>query len=1196
MSLINTIENKIKELSGGEFQKLGDAFLAKKFPDYKLIALGSQEGTNKTTRGIPDTYLVLPNGKQIFVMYGTHSNASKKIAEDIKSAKEKIEELGLGTEQIEKIICCHTSSNIGPEKKKKFEEEASPFELELIGINEIANTLYHKAGYQYIAKDILGVSESTDQVWDIESFVKIHDQSKTNAPISNDYLGGSVDNYVSLIESDIQVLLIADNAGVGKTRLGIEICNELKEKSYDVICVKSNGQATYQDLKRFIDSGRDTVVFIDDVNLVLDYKSAISLLNFYDKLKFILTCRLYSRDKIKPVLKDCKYREISVNEMSLNNKKALIKQFSDENINPRTIQNLIEIRQSNPRLLVLAAILSKQDRSKKYDTQYEILGDYYEDILSSNEIDSEDEVILFIIHFVVKLNYKEIIENSTFSKLADFFQVEKYKLDKRINGLYRKEIIDIYHDYICKIADQTLGDYIAVKFLSSRKSNFKNLFALLYNLDNKRFLEILEQVRLYYDEKDFWDTVSDSVRTYYSGISHDDYISRENFLLIFSSLIPTEAIKFVNDQIKAMVKQDSGLALSFEQIYEFEKGPVNDNLLKILRDLVLDMQDKRALELLFEYQNQNKRIIGEAYSVLVRLFNSHVVECFDFAYLENVVESASSYALENSSIKKQTILLFEKTLQLKHEFLSRPTKGGVEVISRIMPEDPVFIACRKKVLEQLYIIYESSNQEVKKEIMTTLLLYAKENVKYSDKCRKIIDNDLLTIKETFFCKMKKLSLYEENVLFHLNELAMNLKNPLFNDYVVSERQKVYHIISNSVPIKTENEPTFNFFDTYSGQWDKFFEILKVIDSEELNRAPGRFNVTLFKTYSNLSFEEKCKFLQAMLEANYNIGVPNISYFFDSFKIKPDEYHTLLHFIPNPHKKEWTLAVLLSTEKVTKNEYDALICLLKNYKVPTYYSIKDFFKYIEYCPCLISKEIIQPESELFWIPNFNMNDSVKSLLKYLDVEQIENSYLLHLNEPIDENCALFFELCKENTNFGVEVLKEVYNKKYFERLKRIIGSYLGGGHDYFEEVIIMFVFYIIRRGDAFDYPYNLFEYLLLNPQTVAELLNKTLNEEEFIKLLNISVGILETDEIIELYKLMKSKGYGTERYEDIVFIKDGRFFCYKDSISLLEKQVALLERIKRIFSDSIKYIDLVSYLDVLIEDTQKNILIKKESEF
>ena len=79
MSLINTIENKIKELSGGEFQKLGDAFLAKKFPDYQLNAFGSQEGTNKPTKGKPDTYLVLPNGKQIFVMYGTHLKEEKKI-------------------------------------------------------------------------------------------------------------------------------------------------------------------------------------------------------------------------------------------------------------------------------------------------------------------------------------------------------------------------------------------------------------------------------------------------------------------------------------------------------------------------------------------------------------------------------------------------------------------------------------------------------------------------------------------------------------------------------------------------------------------------------------------------------------------------------------------------------------------------------------------------------------------------------------------------------------------------------------------------------------------------------------------------------------------------------------------------------------------------------------------------------------
>ena len=169
-------------------------------------------------------------------------------------------------------------------------------------------------------------------------------------------MGEGVDEYLKIIESDIQILLISGNAGEGKTRLGVEICKELKDKDYVVICVKSNGQATYQDLKRFIDGDKNTVVFIDDVNLVSDYKSVISLLNIDERLKFILTCRSYSRAMIESHLKEYQYMEVSVKEMGLEEKEALIKQFSDDNIHSKTIQELIDAGQSNPRLLVLAAI------------------------------------------------------------------------------------------------------------------------------------------------------------------------------------------------------------------------------------------------------------------------------------------------------------------------------------------------------------------------------------------------------------------------------------------------------------------------------------------------------------------------------------------------------------------------------------------------------------------------------------------------------------------------------------------------------------------------------------------------------------------------------------------------------------------------------------------------------------------------
>lgn len=71
MSKINIIQNAIKEMEGGSFQKLFDAYLFKKYNFKNIQTLGVQEGTNKTTKGTPDSFVVDEDEKYILIMYGT---------------------------------------------------------------------------------------------------------------------------------------------------------------------------------------------------------------------------------------------------------------------------------------------------------------------------------------------------------------------------------------------------------------------------------------------------------------------------------------------------------------------------------------------------------------------------------------------------------------------------------------------------------------------------------------------------------------------------------------------------------------------------------------------------------------------------------------------------------------------------------------------------------------------------------------------------------------------------------------------------------------------------------------------------------------------------------------------------------------------------------------------------------------------
>ena len=100
------------QLEGGAFQKLFDEYLYKKYKFKNIQTLGVQTGTNKPTKGTPDSYVLTDDGKYILINYGSvSSQPEEKIRADILSCFNKAK-LSLPTDKIKKIICGYCSTNI----------------------------------------------------------------------------------------------------------------------------------------------------------------------------------------------------------------------------------------------------------------------------------------------------------------------------------------------------------------------------------------------------------------------------------------------------------------------------------------------------------------------------------------------------------------------------------------------------------------------------------------------------------------------------------------------------------------------------------------------------------------------------------------------------------------------------------------------------------------------------------------------------------------------------------------------------------------------------------------------------------------------------------------------------------------------------------------------------------------------------
>ena len=99
------------QLEGGAFQSLFDEYLYKKYRFINIQTLGVQTGTNKPTKGIPDSYVLIEDGKYILINYGSvSSQPAEKIRADILSCFNSAK-LSLDKDKIEKIICGHCSTN-----------------------------------------------------------------------------------------------------------------------------------------------------------------------------------------------------------------------------------------------------------------------------------------------------------------------------------------------------------------------------------------------------------------------------------------------------------------------------------------------------------------------------------------------------------------------------------------------------------------------------------------------------------------------------------------------------------------------------------------------------------------------------------------------------------------------------------------------------------------------------------------------------------------------------------------------------------------------------------------------------------------------------------------------------------------------------------------------------------------------------
>ena len=481
MNTITQIENALIAINQASFQTLINHLLH--LEGNKFIGSpGAVVGKEKTSKGTPDSFFV--NGDNyIFVecttkeRIGDSKSFFDKLSKDIDHCfnesvttikKEKIEKVILGcTEKISTEE--YNSLN---EKVKSYNPNAI---LEVLTIQNLPMRIFD---IPKLAEEYLNIQMIKGDIYTLEQFL-LKTVNGLQPSLTNEFVGreDELKDCIAILEK-YDILFLSGGAGVGKSKLGVKILEELSKEDYVPIVIQSSGVSLWDDYQHLFLTGKKHIVLFDDAN-----KSVTNLVYLLSKLedsksysfKVVITSRDYVKKQVSHTLENYSHRELS------------IKDFKDEEIGkiivaalpnlkhyPDIKRKITELAKGNARVALMATHSVVPEAETNYLSSPVLLYEKYFKKISEDIGIFDNPIILkslAIVSFfgVLDRNNEELKEI-----LSSKFGIDWNELWSAIMELHNNEILDVYSEEIVKVSDQVLATYAFYKCFIDEKSSVIN--------------------------------------------------------------------------------------------------------------------------------------------------------------------------------------------------------------------------------------------------------------------------------------------------------------------------------------------------------------------------------------------------------------------------------------------------------------------------------------------------------------------------------------------------------------------------------------------------------------------------------------------------------------------------------------------------------------------------------------------------
>lgn len=897
MSRLQAIENGLSSINQAAFQNLCDSFLALRNSNYSAFSrTGSQSGKQKTVKGTPDTFLLLPSGKYIFVEYSTNISAGvSKLQDDIKKCTDT-KKTGIPIKQISEIILC-VNFNLSTTEIQSLKDLLSSTRILLTVYTLDALGIELHLNHRDLTHEYLGLPLDTGQIVSIEKFIEEYDRASKGiaTPLNNTFLHREKELQElkqNIIQNDFIILTGAP--GIGKTKLALEgIKSFLSENlSYSAYCVSYKHHTLLDDLYQYFDTDKDYILFVDDANRI-DAFSQIT--GFYKatrkgNLKIIITVRDYAFQDIGILCQDFSPQRIDLAKLTDEQITEIIKASPFDILNPTYHKEIVRIADGNPRLAIMTALLAKAEQNiyVLHDVS-DLFENYFTTFVADDGEFANNFNIkcLGLISFFYTIPYKN---KEITSSILDNFGLEYSAFIDAIDKLDKLELVEIQFEHV-KIPEQNLSTFFFYKaFIKDNLLSFETLLNKYFENNASRFKDSVIPANNTFGYSKVIDKLKPNLQGYWNSNKSDEEKAYK-FLTTFWFYLPDETLEFVYNLTLALPdSQTDTYNVTYENnAFSYSKNDVIELIGEFFR---FQHKLKDALQLAFEYTRKAPEHLPELIHKIRERMTFDIEDEQTNFDRQKILFKILIDGL-NARDKFLSIIFYE----LAKTFLGfsfHHTKGGRKMsfymYQYLVPNTPTIQLFRKDVWDAIQINFQINPSKSFELLQSYSHIHpdiSKEVMQYDVPMLVDIIQKQLTPNSFEHCKyvQDQVRWCKRNSISHSSfpELLSKFSNNTYETFLKIDwdrlRDKEMYEFDDYREYEKlkEAEIRGSFVFNYQYQIIEFyntFVYLKKLTKNEWNYTTT-LDYIIDENYSR-NFQVGCKFLQVIIENNNEINyVPRV---------------------------------------------------------------------------------------------------------------------------------------------------------------------------------------------------------------------------------------------------------------------------------------------------------------------------------